>query len=112
MPRPRRRGTEAPDAAKAGARFDFPQGRHRSFRRISRPGENPAQRDIMSTQPALQVVATPATDSSNAERSWLASNWGLLAAIAALIVVLLLPPPAGLPAAGCSPSSPLPSSSG
>ena len=54
----------------------------------------------MSTQPALQVVATPATDSSNAERSWLASNWGLLAAIAALIVVLLLPTPAGLPVAG------------
>ena len=54
----------------------------------------------MSTQPALQVVATPATSSSKAERSWLASNWGLLAAIAALVVVLMLPTPAGLPVAG------------
>ncbi len=54
----------------------------------------------MSTQPALQVVATPATAPAKPERTWLASNWGLLAAIAALIVVLLLPTPAGLPVAG------------
>src|ERR1700682_3759497 len=32
--------------------------------------------------------------------SWIANNWGLLLAIAALVVVLLLPTPAGLPAAG------------
>ena len=44
--------------------------------------------------------------------SWIAANWGLLLAIAALIAVLLLPTPAGLPVAGhrmlailCSPSS-------
>ena len=54
----------------------------------------------MSTQPALQVVATPATSSPKSERTWLASNWGLIAAVAALIVVLLLPTPAGLPVAG------------
>ncbi|MCW5691731.1 MAG: DASS family sodium-coupled anion symporter [Pseudolabrys sp.] len=54
----------------------------------------------MSTQPALQVVATSATSSSKTERTWLASNWGLIAAIAALIVVLMLPTPANLPVAG------------
>ena len=54
----------------------------------------------MSTQPALQVVATPATNSSKSERTWFAANWGLLAAIAALVVVLLLPTPANLPVAG------------
>lgn len=54
----------------------------------------------MSTQPALQVVATAATNASKTERTWLASNWGLIAAIAALIVVLMLPTPAGLPVAG------------
>jgi solute carrier family 13 (sodium-dependent dicarboxylate transporter), member 2/3/5 len=32
--------------------------------------------------------------------SWIANNWGLLAAIAALIAILLLPTPAGLPVAG------------
>jgi anion transporter len=32
--------------------------------------------------------------------TWLASNWGLLLAIAALVGVLLLPTPAGLPIAG------------
>ena len=41
----------------------------------------------MSTQPALQVVATPATNSSKSERTWFAANWGLLAAIAALEVL-------------------------
>jgi len=40
------------------------------------------------------AVATPT------QKSWIASNWGLLAAIAALIVVLMLPTPAGLPVAG------------
>ena len=32
--------------------------------------------------------------------TWIASNWGLLLAIAALVAVLLLPTPAGLPIAG------------
>ena len=34
------------------------------------------------------------------EVNWLASNWGLLAAVAALIVILMLPTPANLPVAG------------
>jgi anion transporter len=34
------------------------------------------------------------------EPSWLAKNWGLLAAVAVLIVILLLPTPEGLPVAG------------
>ena len=52
----------------------------------------------MSTaaQPTPRVVAQP----SPKETNWLASNWGLLAAVAALIVILLLPTPAGLPVAG------------
>ena len=33
-------------------------------------------------------------------RGWLASNWGVLAAIGALIVILILPTPTGLPVAG------------
>ena len=32
--------------------------------------------------------------------NWFASNWGLLAAIAALVAILLLPTPANLPVAG------------
>jgi sodium-dependent dicarboxylate transporter 2/3/5 len=35
-----------------------------------------------------------------AQRGWLATNWGLLLAVAALIAVLLMPTPAGLPVAG------------
>ena len=52
----------------------------------------------MSTaaQPTPRVVAQP----SPKETNWLASNWGLLAAVAALIFILLLPTPAGLPVAG------------
>ena len=34
------------------------------------------------------------------ERSWVAKNWGLLAAVAVLIGILLLPTPAALPVAG------------
>jgi solute carrier family 13 (sodium-dependent dicarboxylate transporter), member 2/3/5 len=34
------------------------------------------------------------------KRGWIAGNWGLLLAIAALITVLLLPTPAELPVAG------------
>src|SRR6187397_1590444 len=37
---------------------------------------------------------------SSKERSWLAKNWGLLAACAVLVGVLMLPTPAGLPIAG------------
>jgi len=33
-------------------------------------------------------------------RGWLASNWGLLAAVASLVIILLLPTPEGLPVAG------------
>lgn len=47
-------------------------------------------------QPAPGAAADPAVKNS----SWLASNWGLLAAAAALVVVLLLPTPANLPVAG------------
>jgi sodium-dependent dicarboxylate transporter 2/3/5 len=45
---------------------------------------------------SARVVAKPAPT----EKGWLASNWGLLAAIAALVVILLLPTPEGLPVAG------------
>ena len=50
----------------------------------------------VAAQPSLR----PATAAPPKERSWIASNWGLIAAVAALIVVLLLPTPAGLPIAG------------
>ena len=45
-----------------------------------------------SVHPNLQVAPK--------QKTWLASNWGLLAAIAALIIILLLPTPADLPIAG------------
>ena len=56
----------------------------------------------MSTtaQPAMRPVETPAQKPATEKPNWLASNWGLLAAIAALVVVLLLPTPVGLPVAG------------
>ncbi len=47
------------------------------------------------TQPAPTGIAAPA-----ATPNWLAANWGLLLAIAALVAVLLMPTPAGLPVAG------------
>jgi len=50
----------------------------------------------VAAQPSLR----PAAAVPPKEKSWFASNWGLLAAVAALIVVLLLPTPAGLPIAG------------
>ena len=37
---------------------------------------------------------------SSQQQSWLAKNWGLLAAAAALLLILALPTPAGLPVAG------------
>jgi len=50
----------------------------------------------VAAQPTARVIAQP----TQTDKGWLASNWGLLAAIAALVVVLLLPTPAGLPVAG------------
>ena len=47
-----------------------------------------------------QSTVRPAVKPSAKESNWFASNWGLLAAVAALVVVLLLPTPAGLPVAG------------
>src|SRR6202142_660056 len=52
----------------------------------------------MSTLAQSTVGTT--TQPSEKNKGWLASNWGLLAAVAALIVVLLLPTPADLPVAG------------
>ncbi len=51
----------------------------------------------------MSTVAQPAPGAAGTivkPGNWFASNWGLLAAIAALIVVLLLPTPAALPVAG------------
>lgn len=50
----------------------------------------------IAAQPAISAVAQPAEK----EKGWFASNWGLLAATAALVAILLLPTPAGLPVAG------------
>src|SRR5512141_57705 len=50
----------------------------------------------LAIQPTARVLARP----TPTEKSWLATNWGLLAATAVLIVILLLPTPAGLPVAG------------
>src|SRR5674476_1373487 len=47
-----------------------------------------------------QSTVRTATQTSEKKKGWLASNWGLLAAGAALVVILLLPTPAGLPVAG------------
>ena len=49
---------------------------------------------------AAQPSARPAAPAAPKEKSWLASNWGLLAATAVLVAILLLPTPAGLPIAG------------
>ena len=49
---------------------------------------------------AAQPSARPAAPAAPKEKNWIASNWGLLAAIAALVIILLLPTPAGLPVAG------------
>ena len=53
----------------------------------------------MSVQPAIQAEHAPPAGGAT-PRHWLASNWGLIAAVATLVVVLLLPTPAGLPVAG------------
>src|SRR5664280_2918389 len=54
--------------------------------------------ESMST--LAQSTVRTATQTSEKKKGWLASNWGLLAAGAALVVILLLPTPAGLPVAG------------
>lgn len=50
---------------------------------------------IADRAPARSLVQASAK-----QPSWIAGNWGLLAAIAVLIAILLLPTPAGLPVAG------------
>jgi len=50
----------------------------------------------IATQPRDLPVAQPTPKETN----WFVSNWGLLAALAALVVILLLPTPADLPVAG------------
>ena len=49
---------------------------------------------------AEQVPAGSAQPATMRKPSWIAVNWGLLLAIAALVAVLLLPTPDGLPVAG------------
>ena len=49
---------------------------------------------------AAQASARPVVQPATSEKGWFASNWGLLAAIAALVAILMLPTPAGLPVAG------------
>src|SRR3569833_3900952 len=44
--------------------------------------------------------ARPAASATPTGHSWIAANWGLIAAIAALGVIAALPTPAGLPVAG------------
>ena len=50
----------------------------------------------ITAHPLPSPAAKPAPHPAN----WFTSNWGLLAAVAALVVVLLLPTPVGLPVAG------------
>jgi anion transporter len=49
---------------------------------------------------AAQSSLRPAAAAAPKERNWIASNWGLLAAIVALVIIVMLPTPAGLPVAG------------
>ncbi len=49
---------------------------------------------------AEQAPAATVAHPADRKQNWIASNWGLLLAIAALVAVLLLPTPAGLPIAG------------
>src|SRR5690242_16260374 len=49
---------------------------------------------------AEQVPAGSSQPASVRQPSWIAVNWGLLLAIAALVAILLLPTPANLPVAG------------
>ena len=46
----------------------------------------------------MAIAEPSATNAAPARpRSWFASNWGLILAIAALVAVLMVPTPAGLP---------------
>ena len=47
-----------------------------------------------------RVAAGDLSQTAAKRPNWIAANWGLLLAIAALVAVLLLPTPAGLPVAG------------
>ena len=49
---------------------------------------------------AAQPSARPAASATPREKSFIASNWGLIAAIAALVIIVALPTPAGLTVAG------------
>jgi anion transporter len=49
---------------------------------------------------AEQIPARRPEKSTVRQPSWIANNWGLILAIAALIAIMLLPTPAGLPVAG------------
>jgi 2-oxoglutarate ferredoxin oxidoreductase subunit alpha len=51
----------------------------------------------IAAQPSVRSAAAPATPK---EKGWFASNWGLVAATAALIIILIIPTPADLPVAG------------
>jgi sodium-dependent dicarboxylate transporter 2/3/5 len=54
---------------------------------------------VQSAPGAAEKSVSPVSPASK-ETNWFASNWGLLAATAALVVVLLLPTPPALPVAG------------
>jgi len=47
-----------------------------------------------------QTTSEPAAKPALTQSSWIASNWGLLAAVAVMVAILLMPTPAGLPVAG------------
>jgi anion transporter len=67
-------------------------------RRMIRAEAVSLREDSMSL--AAQPSVRPAAPAAPKEKSWIASNWGLVAAIAALVIIVLLPTPAGLPVAG------------
>lgn len=48
----------------------------------------------------MAVVQPAPGAAEKSQTNWFASNWGLLAAVAALVAILLLPTPADLPVAG------------
>ena len=49
---------------------------------------------------AAQPSVSPAVPAARRDKSFIASNWGLIAAIAALVIIVALPTPAGLTVAG------------
>src|SRR5215470_14817618 len=121
--RPQLAATDGPSPFEARPRGRAPQGDGESESRaastahgiaacgliyLKAPGGVPAHcaggsishagRTAMSV--AEHFAATDLSQAGTKRPSWLATNWGLLLAIAALIAVLLLPTPAGLPVAG------------